>query len=73
LDKELVSAMHAQLRRTDPKSLAAIAADGTRPQLIELCEAATNFLPRLSDVVSQTYFRHGIRRRMGSAPRAGGA
>lgn len=73
LDKELVSAMHAQLRRADPKSLSAVAPDGARPQLIELCDAAMNFLPRLSDVVSQTYFRHGVRRRMGSAPRAGGA
>jgi uncharacterized alpha-E superfamily protein len=73
LDKELVSAMHAQLRRTDPRSLAAIAPGGARPQLIELCDAATNFLPRLSDVISSTYFRHGVRRRMGSAPRAVGA
>jgi uncharacterized circularly permuted ATP-grasp superfamily protein/uncharacterized alpha-E superfamily protein len=70
MDKELVAAMHAQLRRSDPRSLAALS-KGARPALIELCDAATHFIPRLSDEISQTFFRHGVRRRMGSAPRGG--
>jgi uncharacterized circularly permuted ATP-grasp superfamily protein/uncharacterized alpha-E superfamily protein len=70
MDKELVAAMHAQLRRADPKSLAVLS-QGSRPALLELCDAATQFIPRLSDEISQTFFRHGVRRRMGSAPRGG--
>jgi uncharacterized alpha-E superfamily protein len=67
LDKEIVGAMLAEIRRADPATLAASA--GGMGALAALQDELSQRLAKLSDVVGQTFFRHGVRRRTGAAPR----
>ncbi len=68
-DRKVVGQLLQRLANADPLRLARQDASGRREQLSELLQLVQDSTTRLSDVITQTYFRHSTNRRAGSAPR----
>jgi uncharacterized circularly permuted ATP-grasp superfamily protein/uncharacterized alpha-E superfamily protein len=68
-DRKVVAQLLQRLANADPLRLARQDASGRRAQLAELLQLVQASTTRLSDIVTQTYFRHSTSRRAGSAPR----
>lgn len=68
-DRKIVAQLLQRLANADPVRLARQDASGRREHLAELLQLVQDSTMRLSDVITQTYFRHSTSRRAGSAPR----